>query len=171
MIGQGILDEADDMVRMPWSATRFMNVCVLLIAGAALLAGCTSEPWPEASSSALLEADRAFAARSVAASPADAFAEFLEEEALQLPHGALPIQGRDSIVASMRAGPAFSLDWEPKHAEVSVSGDLGWTWGTYVATFQDSAGAKIESAGKYLNVWRRQPDGSWKVAVDMGNQH
>jgi ketosteroid isomerase-like protein len=27
-----------------------------------------------------------------------------------------------------------------------------------------------DGSGNYVTIWRRQPDGSWKVAVDIGNQ-
>jgi ketosteroid isomerase-like protein len=136
-----------------------------------LLAACASEEAAGSASDELIEADRAFAALSVATSPSEAFSAYLTEDALQLPNRSGPVSGRDSIVAAMRAGPSFELDWDPQHAEVSASNDLGWTWGVYVATFADSSGNEITSTGKYLNVWRRVADGSWRVVVDMGNSN
>jgi ketosteroid isomerase-like protein len=63
----------------------------------------------------------------------------------------------------------YTLNWSPKHAEVSNSAELGYTWGTYILTFLDESGNEQKSYGKYLNIWKKQKDGSWKVAVDMGN--
>lgn len=53
------------------------------------------------------------------------------------------------------------------------SGDLAYTWGTYHSellmrdTGQPMPGHKVD--GKVLFVWKRQTDGQWKIAVDMGN--
>ena len=118
----------------------------------------------------ILKTDYAFAAYSVGYGPIAAFAQFLEEDGMQLPSGAMPILGRDNVVEAMKAGPEFELDWDPKHAESSASCDLGWTWGTYEATFPDSTGALLVSRGKYVNVWRRNADGNWRVVIDAGNQ-
>jgi ketosteroid isomerase-like protein len=63
----------------------------------------------------------------------------------------------------------YVLDWSPKYAEVAKSGDMGYTWGTYNLAYKDENGEEQKSYGKYLNVWKKQTDGKWKVAVDMGN--
>ena len=54
-------------------------------------------------------------------------------------------------------------------AVVADSGELGFTWGTYVATFHNKTGKLITTYGKYMDVWRRQPDGTWRWIADMGN--
>ncbi|MGA7304187.1 MAG: DUF4440 domain-containing protein [Rhodothermales bacterium] len=119
--------------------------------------------------SPLLETDLAFAKMSADSGAVAAFTMYLAEDAVQMPSGASPINGRDDIVAAMASGPDMQLMWEPKHAEVAISGELGWTWGVYEAKFTDSGGEEVSSAGKYVNVWRKQDDGSWRVIVDMGN--
>ena len=50
-----------------------------------------------------------------------------------------------------------------------VGGDLGYTIGTYHMEFQDPEGDLLAIDGKYMTVWKKQPDGTWKVAVDMFN--
>ncbi|MDI6780166.1 MAG: DUF4440 domain-containing protein [Bacteroidota bacterium] len=55
-------------------------------------------------------------------------------------------------------------------AEVSNSGDLGYTWGTYKTKFEGAQGKPLERTGKYLTVWKKQNDGGWKVIADIGNQ-
>ena len=51
---------------------------------------------------------------------------------------------------------------------VSVSGDLGVTAGPYQLTMMDN-GKKVEDKGKYVTVWKKQSDGSWKVVRDIFN--
>ena len=46
---------------------------------------------------------------------------------------------------------------------------MGWTWGKYIMTSTDSEGNPVTRKGKYLNVWKKQNDGLWKVVVDIGN--
>jgi ketosteroid isomerase-like protein len=62
-----------------------------------------------------------------------------------------------------------SLTWKPIGADVSSSGDLGYTYGTYEFRSKDASGKPSVSHGKYTSIWKRQKDGSWKVVLDMGN--
>jgi len=62
-----------------------------------------------------------------------------------------------------------SLVWHPVHGEVAASGDLGFTVGNAVFTGVREDGAKIERFSKYLTVWKKQRDGSWRYVVDGGS--
>ncbi len=141
------------------------------IAPLIVAAGCAQRADPVAEREALLAADRAFAQMSVEQGTIAAFYAYLAEDAMQMPDGSLPITGRDAIRANMSAGPAYSLEWTPVDGSVALSGDLGWTWGNYVARFTGPQGEPAESHGKYLNVWARDATGDWKVLVDMGNKN
>jgi ketosteroid isomerase-like protein len=117
----------------------------------------------------LLQTDIEFSKKSVELGAAEAFRLYLADSALELPAGGEPVMGRDSIYSEMKGGH-YVLQWEPRKAEVSTSGDLGYTWGTYALTTEDAAGQTKTSYGKYLDVWKKQSDGSWKVLIDIGNQ-
>ncbi|PYX88395.1 MAG: nuclear transport factor 2 family protein, partial [Acidobacteria bacterium] len=54
-------------------------------------------------------------------------------------------------------------------AEMAASGDLGYTYGTFEFRAKDKDGHPIVRYGKYATVWKKQKDGTWKVAMDMGN--
>ena len=140
--------------------------CTVLFTTFVIL-GCQSISDPAAAAQALLEADRAFAQASLDHGAAEAFNRFLSDDALQLGQGSSPVNGRDAIVGDM--GGEYTLLWDPQRAEVAASGELGWTWGTYVLEVpQDDGGASV-SHGKYLNIWHRADGGDWQVIVDMGN--
>jgi ketosteroid isomerase-like protein len=66
--------------------------------------------------------------------------------------------------------PARTLAWQPLLVEVSKSGDLGYSIGSYEARKTDASGTHVVGTGKYMTVWRRQKDGSWKVVFDSGVQ-
>jgi ketosteroid isomerase-like protein len=62
------------------------------------------------------------------------------------------------------------IAWEPVASGLSPAGDLGYTVGTSRFTAPDSKGVRVEThRGSYVTIWRRQPDGSWKVLFDTGS--
>lgn len=64
---------------------------------------------------------------------------------------------------------AMGLAWHPIYADIAGSSDLGFTIGQYISTGRGPSGAAVQTFGKYMTVWQRQPDGSWKFVVDGGN--
>lgn len=66
--------------------------------------------------------------------------------------------------------PGTKLSWRATSVEVAKSGDLAYVYGTYDLTMKDAkSGAPIEDKGKFVEIWRKQPDGKWKCAVDTFN--
>ena len=104
----------------------------------------------------LLNADREFAEYSRKNGAAEAFNKFLLPEALQLPNGQQPRYGRDTIFENMKPDDDYELMWEPQEGEVSTNADMGYTWGIYRYIYFNSKGEKVESLGKYLNVWKKR---------------
>jgi hypothetical protein len=66
-------------------------------------------------------------------------------------------------------GTGTALTWHPVFAWAAGSEDLGFTVGEYIATLRGPSGAAVQRFGKYLTVWQRQRDGSWKFVADGGN--
>lgn len=60
------------------------------------------------------------------------------------------------------------LKWQPTQVEVSSSGDLGYSIGEYQRIGKSAAGNPETAPGSYVSIWRKQADGKWKVALDMG---
>jgi ketosteroid isomerase-like protein len=80
------------------------------------------------------------------------------------------IQGRQTIRAHLESGPVGAvLVWTPLQADVSRSRDLGYTFGTYELRIPGTNGPPTVRHGKYVSIWKRQADGSWKIVVDTGN--
>jgi len=81
--------------------------------------------------------------------------------------------GRDQIrkaVKEMVADPALSMTFQASRVEVSSSGDLGFTQGSYQITMTDAASKQvIHDHGSYVTTYRKQPDGSWKAIVDIAS--
>ena len=60
------------------------------------------------------------------------------------------------------------LKWHPTQAEVSSSGDLGYSIGDYERIGKDASGYPATVTGNYVSIWRKQPDGRWKIVLDIG---
>jgi ketosteroid isomerase-like protein len=112
-----------------------------------------------------LEAD--FAA-DVAKHGHDAFLTYFAEDGVEVVDG-----GGFDTKDAMRKQPPWpegtTLTWTPIHAEMSGSGDLGYTYGNYVYTAKNKDGKLVANYGKYTSIWKKQKDGQWKVVVDVGN--
>ena len=111
----------------------------------------------------LLRADSAFAAMSVTQGVKAAFLAYSTEDAILLGGGAQITEGREAIGAGFDGFPTGAvLAWWPVAAAIAESGDLGCTVG-------EATIASLNHYSKYLTIWRRQPDGSWKFVADGGN--
>jgi ketosteroid isomerase-like protein len=59
------------------------------------------------------------------------------------------------------------LVWQPIFAGISRAGDLGYTTGPWQFK-NDIKDSKFSAFGNFMTVWKKQPDGKWKFAVDLG---
>src|SRR6266576_3597350 len=116
-----------------------------------------------ADSRELMQADSSFAALSAASGAKTAFLAFAAEDAISFGGGAQLTAGREAIGASFDGFPAGAvLEWWPVAAQIAPSGDLGCTVG-------EARISTLNHYSKYLTIWRRQPDQSWKFVADGGN--
>ena len=117
----------------------------------------------------LMAADRAFDAATQAEGSAG-WVRFFDPEGAMIQASRGEIRGLEAIrgaVASLDE-PGFTLTWEPLRAQGSADGTLGYTVGRYESRTA-LAGDTTVSRGAYVSIWRRQPDGSLKVVMDLGN--
>jgi len=99
------------------------------------------------------------------------YMSFYADDAVELPNGSEAIAGKENIAKGMTFldDKNNRLTWSPVGADISTSGDLGYTWGRYEFHSKAKDGSEKIERGKYMTIWKMQDDGSWKVAVDMGN--
>ena len=83
------------------------------------------------------------------------------------------ITGRANIVSKL--GPFFddknfSLKFATDDVTVSKSGDLAYSHGKYTMAMTDPKTKKVVTEdGKYVTVYMKQADGSWKAVADIDN--
>jgi ketosteroid isomerase-like protein len=100
----------------------------------------------------------------------DDWMAFYADDAVILPPNEKKADSKDAIrkeIGTMLAAPGLSLHWTPAKVEVAQSGDLAYTQGSYELTINDAHGKPATDYGKTLEVWKKQPDGSWKCIADM----
>lgn len=99
------------------------------------------------------------------------YMSYYAEDAVELPNGANAIQGKANIAQGMKFldDKNNHLAWMPVGADVSSTGDLGYTYGTFEFSSTGKDGKPQVEHGKYTSIWKKQGDGSWKVVLDMGN--
>ena len=120
----------------------------------------------------LMQVDEEFASMAVEKGAAEAFRYFFEPEGIQFPNGFRPVKGREAVYQSLiDVPPDYELRWKPELAEVSQAGDFGGAWGYFTSSYSDSTEREIKNYGKYLTIWRKQPDGTWRVRADIGNKN
>ena len=98
-----------------------------------------------------------------------AFADWFAEDAVALGNGAAPLVGKVAIAKSANWSPKdYQLTWTPTDATMGPSGDVGYTWGHFEGHSKDANGNPVTTSGRYITIWRKQPNGSWKVVLDAG---
>jgi ketosteroid isomerase-like protein len=121
---------------------------------------------------ALLEADMAFS-NVTSAKRLTGFMSFLAEGVGTLNSEGKVLVGREvkeKRWAGLLNDPAMTIQWKPTQAEITATGDFGFTMGRYQTRRRDEKGAGLVASGKYVTFWKKQADGSWKVVFDAGVQ-
>lgn len=110
--------------------------------------------------------DRQFSSVSAVRDPQTAFESFASPDVRVFRDEKLPFIGK---AAGLTALPATTSTWtwEPTFADVSHSGDLGYTYGTYRIASKDTPSKNVES-GNYYRIWKKQA-GKWLVVADLTN--
>jgi ketosteroid isomerase-like protein len=94
------------------------------------------------------------------------------EDATWLPPHAPMVKGKSALRAGwakLIRSPGFNIDWQINKLEIGRSGDLAYATYTYELALEDAYGKPITDHGKDLAVWKKQPDGSWKMVADAFN--
>jgi ketosteroid isomerase-like protein len=142
---------------------RMMAAGFILAAGSNAGAGQSDR---EKALASLIGAERSFSRTSEEKGIREAFLTFLAEKAIVF--RPMPAEGRPVYEQMAPTNPTV-LTWAPEIAEVSASGELGYTSGPYEV--RPGRGTEPTGFGHYVSIWKKQADGAWKVLLDIGVQH
>lgn len=117
--------------------------------------------------SALIKTENAFEKSCLEKGIRDGFLAYVDSNGIVLTK-----KGTMNAKQFWNSLPAFAgvFTWSPSYAEMSISGDWGYTTGNYEHRPKTIADPVNES-GQYTTVWHKTPDGEWKYLIDIGNAH
>ena len=96
------------------------------------------------------------------------FAASFADDGELLPTNNPVLRGHDAIEKWARGfPPTKGIKIEPR--EITGSGNTAIAVGTYSMTIMIPGAPPVADTGKYIEVWHRQTDGSWKVFRDAFN--
>jgi uncharacterized protein (TIGR02246 family) len=97
-----------------------------------------------------------------------AVAHYMDDAVLFAP-GAPAVVGKDNIRKFFEPiinGPAMQFTFSDVKVDVARSGDIAVDSGSFESTGKDAKGKPVTQKGRFVLVWKKQPDGSWKIAAD-----
>ena len=103
----------------------------------------------------------------------EGYASFLTEDAVWLPANYPLQEGREAIMTGqthkLMRQSGVSFVFHATRVEASASGDLAVGIGTWSLSYTEPGGNEVRAVGKFMDVWRKQRDGSWKCIAAMDN--
>jgi ketosteroid isomerase-like protein len=75
--------------------------------------------------------------------------------------------GRAAVAQTFAGTERVDLRWEPRGGQLSETGDVGFTWGTWTRRLRGDASGQVET-GRYLTTWRRTAEG-YRWTADLGD--
>jgi ketosteroid isomerase-like protein len=142
-----------------------------LVLGGALSTACSQRDTAATFSQADADAIRS-AANAYVAALRDAawttWADFYVNDAAVLAPNAPAIRGRDAMLAWARSLPPIA-SFRRTSDEVEGGGDVAYLSGRYWWVLAPPGAPVIPDSGKYIQIWRRQADASWKITRAIFN--
>jgi len=151
-------------------SVRKFEAAILASVTGVFLSGCGETRQSQgAEVKALMDTSRAWSS-SVATGNVDKIVSYWTDDGVVMMPGEPLRRGKAQIRAYVAASlktPGFSISWEPLEGAISPSGDLGYLIERDHLTFPDGHGGIIKRTGRGVTIWKKQPDGSWKDAIDI----
>ncbi|NVO20265.1 MAG: nuclear transport factor 2 family protein [Bacteroidetes bacterium] len=144
--------------------TILLSVLILFI-----VYSCCRKADGRYNSDELKATDRHYSEMSAEKGMNAAFLAMFDSSGVKFNNNEMPIEGYKQISASLLKSPdtSFVLTWEPIKAFMSKSGDMGYTYGTYLV--RNKRDGKKNGDGTYLTIWKRVGN-DWKAVADVGTE-
>ena len=114
----------------------------------------------------LEDRDREFSNQGLSVGLLKAYESFAANDVRLYRNDSLPFVGREASNKFLTSVKQQYV-WKPTRSDVSRSGDLGYTVGTYEVQDADPA-KKVTELGNYLRIWQKQ-NGAWRIVLDVAN--
>ncbi len=154
------------------SGCGFASLCCAIILLA--ICGCTKQPIADnrPEDERIIREMEIEAAEAIAAKDLGKLVSLYADDAALFHEHDPNISGKAAICETWKAifaRPGFAMSIELQKVEVSTDGDLAWTHGVYEMRMNDDTGKPVMDRGEYAVVYKKQPDGKWKIMADNGS--
>ena len=99
---------------------------------------------------------------------ADGYASFATDDVINVAPNREHMVGREALrefALEFTGADEWTIRFSPEHIEVAASGDLAYAIGSYTFRLRDPEGTLIEDTGSFLDAFKKQADGTWKVSA------
>lgn len=147
------------------------GLLVTSVALCALLTSCmnSTPDTHDADVSALKSTEAAWVTDAATKDLEKFVAHYTDDASVLIPETPI-FTGKDAVRGGLKpiiTDPNFALTFVATKVDVAKSGELGYTQGTYSMTVSDpKTKAPVTEKGKYLTVYKKQADGTWKAVED-----
>ena len=135
------------------------------------VAACNAGQSPNEAGEAIRAADEALQ-QAISKGDLERIASFYADDAVLLPTAEPIVTGKDAIRAEWKhvlGIPGMQNVSALKQVDVSRSGDMGYSRGTYTSRMVGPKGEPLTEPGKWVSIWKKQSDGQWRIVVDTYN--
>lgn len=96
--------------------------------------------------------------------------DFFDDNGMEMAPNMAMVKGKDNIKAFMEQMMKSGMKMtsvEFNTVDVQASGTMAYDIGTYEMTMSEGKMGETTDKGKYIDVWKQQADGTWKVVAEM----
>jgi len=120
----------------------------------------------------LLQRDAEWARAAFEARDIELVLSYWTDDAVVIPPGLPPVAGKPALrqyVEDSLKIPGFRITWTSTDATFSPDGNLAYLFSRNVVNLNAPNGTPTTTVGRAVTIWRREPDGQWRCAVDIWN--
>jgi uncharacterized protein (TIGR02246 family) len=142
-----------------------------------LLAGCSDTPAPPADTSAadlkaIKDGEIAWSADFGSKDVDRVLSHYADNASVMVPDKPI-LSGKDAIRTALKdilVTKNQTISFTTATAQVAKGGDVAYTQGTYSMTMTNpKTKRQVTERGKYVTVYKKQSDGTWKAVEDIDN--
>src|SRR5437763_244307 len=121
----------------------------------------------------LLKRAAEWAALASAGRDIDRILSYWTDDAVVLAAAFAPVIGKAALrgyVENSFRIPGFKISWKSSEVRFSPDLNLAYIFGENTVSMNGPNGTPITTKGRAITIWRREPDGQWRCAVDIWNE-
>lgn len=142
-----------------------LKTCIFLLIGIGI---CHAQEFSDQDLQSLVNAERAFSQMAKEKNTRDAFITFFNDDVITSAPGNGPRKGKKYL--EEQAPNEGWLHWYPVYSDIAASGDFGYNTGPWEFRAKRTDETPV-AFGEFVSIWKKNAQGEWKVAVDIGISH